>query len=225
MLAVIPAKSISTRLKNKNIKILNNKPLIYYSIYAAIKSKLVTRVIVSTDSRVIANICTSFGAEAPFLRPKSYSKKNTSIKDVCLHAIKFLEKKEKTKIPEILILQPTSPLRTSIDIDKAIKLYKKNKNLDYLTSLTKTKPLEWMFYKNSKEKFTQISDKKIKNSQYLKQNYILNGAIYIMKRNIVFGKKINFRNISGIEIPYQRSIDIDNINDFKLAENFLKKNK
>ena len=189
---------------------------------AAIKSKFVSRVIVSTDSKKIANLAIRFGAEVPFLRPKKLSKKNSSIKDVCSHVIKFLEKNENLKIPEILILQPTSPLRTSNDIDKSIKLFKRKKNINYLTSLTKVKPIEWCFYKNKQQKFSQILNNKIVNSQYLRQAYILNGAIYIMKRDVVFGKKIDFKNVDAIEMPFERSIDIDDINDFYLAKSLQK---
>jgi len=224
MLALIPAKSFSSRLKNKNIKLLNKKPLIYYTIKAALKSKKVKRVVVSTDSKKISKISMSYGAEVPFLRPKKYSKKLTTVKEVCKHAIKFLENKEKKKIEEVLILQPTSPLRKPSDIDKAISIFKKNKT-NYLTSLSKTKPFEWFFYKKNKKKFSQISKKKIKNSQDLRQTYILNGSIYILKRDLVFGKKINLNSIIGIEIPTLRSIDIDDINDFLFVDRLIKRKK
>ena len=225
MLALIPAKQNSTRLKNKNLKILNGKPLIYHTIKAALKSKHISRIIISTDSNAIAKKALIYGAEVPFIRPKNISKINTSIKDVCRHTIRYLEKKEKIKINEIIVLQPTSPLRTSYDIDNSIKLYKKNPKIEYLTSFTKTKPFEWSFKKKSKNIFYQISKKKIRNSQYLDQTFVLTGAIYIMKRAIVFGKKINLQKITGIEIPSKRSIDIDDENDFELARSLLKKNE
>ncbi len=223
MLALIPAKQNSTRLKNKNLKLLNGKPLIYYSIKAALKSKYISRVIVSTDSKKIAKKSEAFGAEVPFIRPKNISKKNSTIKDVCYHAFKFLEKKEKTKINEVIILQPTSPLRTAKDIDNSIKIFKKNLSTEYCTSFTKTKPYEWLFRKKKNNVFSQISKKKIKNSQYLDQTYMLTGAIYILKRKFIFGKKLDFQKITGIEIPQERSIDIDDATEFALAEILIKK--
>lgn len=226
MLALIPAKQNSTRLKNKNLKLLNGKPLIYYSIKAALKSKYVSRVIVSTDSKKIAKRSLEYGAEVPFIRPKSISKKDTTIKEVCRHALKYLEKKEKIKIREVIILQPTSPLRTTDDINKSIKIFKKKSTAEYLTSFTKTKPYEWLFVKKKDKNFSQISKKKIKNSQYLDQTYILTGAIYIMKRALIFGKELNLQKVTGIEIPHERSIDIDDAKDFALAKTFLiKKNE
>jgi len=224
MIALIPAKSYSSRLPNKNVKLLNKKPLIYYSIKAALKSKMISRVIVSTDSKKIMQLAKSFGAEAPFLRPKKLSKTNSSIHEVAIHAINFIEKKENSKIPSIVVLQPTSPLRSFIDIDKAIELFIKSK-AEYVTSFSKTKPLEWIFYKNKDKNFHKISKNKIKNSQYLKQAYTLNGAIYIFKKNILLGKKLNWKNIKGIEIDNSRSVDIDNTDDFFYADFLLKKIK
>ena len=218
MIAIIPAKKNSSRLKNKNIKIFNGKPLIFYTIKAALKSRKVTRVIVSTDCKNISKISKKYGAEVLFKRPQRLCKKNTSIKDVCIHLINFLERKQKVKIPELLILQPTSPLRKSDDINKAINLYQKSISIDYLTTFCKTKPIEWIFYKKNRLIYEQAIKGMIKNSQELKQSYILNGSIYIIKRKVFFKKDMKFNNIAGIEIPYERSIDIDNSLDFFLAE-------
>lgn len=218
MIAIIPAKKNSSRLKNKNIKIFNKKPLIFYTIKAALKSRKVTRVIVSTDCKNISNISKKYGAEVLFKRPQRLCKKSTSIKDVCIHLINFLERKQKIKIPELLILQPTSPLRKSEDINKAINLYKKLKSIDYLTTFCKTKPIEWIFYKKNRFIYEQASKGAIKNSQELKQSYILNGSIYIIKRKVFFKKYMKYNKIVGLEMPYERSIDIDNSLDFFLAE-------
>ena len=225
MIALIPAKQNSTRLKNKNLKLLNGKPLIFYSIKAALKSKYISRVIVSTDSKLIAKKSLNYGAEVPFIRPKSISKKATNLKHVCRHALKYLEKKENIKINDIVVLQPTSPLRTPNDIDNSIKIFKKNSKIKYLTSFAKTKPFEWFFKKKKNNIYFQISKKEIKNSQYLDQTFVLTGAIYIMKREVIFGEKIDLQKVTGIEIPQERSIDIDDENDFRLAKNLLLKNE
>ena len=93
VIGLIPARLNSTRLKNKNLKILNGKPLIYHTIKTALKSKHISRIIISTDSNAIAKKALIYGAEVPFIRPKNISKNNTSIKDVCRHTIRYLEKK------------------------------------------------------------------------------------------------------------------------------------
>ena len=223
MIAIIPSKSYSSRWKNKNIKIFNKKPLIQYTIDAALKSKLIKRIVVSTDSLKIARISKKLGAEVPFLRPKKYSRTNSTLKEVCIHAINFLEKKEKKAIESIIVLQPTSPLRNSKDIDKAIRLFKKN-NVKYFTSFTKTKPFEWLYNLKKNKNFFQISKTKIKNSQNLKQTFILNGAIYIFKKKFLYNKKSSYSKLKGLLMPRSRSVDIDDINDFNYAE-YLIKNK
>ena len=220
MLAIIPAKKYSKRLPNKNIKLLNKKPLIAYSIEAALKSKLISRVIVSTDSARISLIAKKFGAEVPFLRPKKLCKSNVDLKEVCKHTINFLEKKENIEINEIIILQPTSPLRKSQDIDKAIKIFKKKK-VNFLTSINKTKPVEWNHYLNKNKSIFNIVQKKIVNSQRSRQTYILNGAIYIYKKKSIFKRKTEIAY--SYEMPQIRSIDIDNLEEFNHVKYLISK--
>ena len=222
MIAIIPAKGYSKRISNKNLRLINNKPLIYYSIKSALKSKLIKRVIVSTDSVKIANLSIKYGAEVPFIRPKKLSKNSTLTMDVCSHAVKFLEKKDNFKIKEIIILQPTSPLRNHNDIDKAIRLFRKSKK-KYLTSFTKVKPINWYFYKNHSNGFKKILPNNLFTFKKFNKTYVLNGSIYIIRRDIIFRKKMNLRNILGVEIPFERSIDIDDINDLKIARKLIKK--
>lgn len=93
-IALIPAKKNSIRIKNKNIKIFNKKPIIYWTIKKAIETKIFDKIIVSTNSNKIASISKKFGAEVPFIRPKNLSKKLTPINEVVKHAIKYLEKKK-----------------------------------------------------------------------------------------------------------------------------------
>ena len=128
MLAIIPAKKRSKRLPNKNIKLLLGKPLIAYTIETAIKSKQITRVIVSTDCPKIAKISKKYGAEVPFLRPKEQSTDRSGKFEICKHAINFLAQKEGIKISSFIYLQPTSPLRLVKDIDDAIKIFRKKKS-------------------------------------------------------------------------------------------------
>lgn len=221
MIAIIPAKGHSRRISNKNLRLINNKPLIYYSIKSALKSKLIKRVIVSTDSAKIANLSIKYGAEVPFIRPKKLSRNSTLTMDVCSHAVKFLEKQDNLKIKEIIILQPTSPLRNHNDIDKAIRMFRKSKK-KYLTSFTKVKPINWYFYKNHLNGFKKILSNNFLNFKKLNKTYVLNGSIYILDRDIIFRKKMNLTDILGVEIPFERSIDIDDINELKMARKLIK---
>ena len=222
MIAIIPAKKNSKRLPNKNIKILNKKPLIAYSIEAALKSKLITRVIVSTDSVKILNIAKKYGAEVPFLRPKKLCASKSSLKDVCKHAVKFIEIKENIKIKEVMALQPTSPLRTSSDIDNSIKIFKRKK-ADFLTSTSKTKPIEWNCYIRKNSSLFSVTKEKILSSQESRQTLILNGAIYIYSKNFLCNKNFFTKKTYTYIMPTNRSIDIDVLDEFKYAEFVLSK--
>ena len=220
MLAIIPAKKNSKRLLNKNIKLLNKKPLIAYSIEAALKSKLITRVIVSTDSDKISKIAKKYGAEVPFVRPKKLCSSTTSLKDVCKHAIKFIEKNESIEISDVMALQPTSPLRTSVDIDNSIRIFRKKK-ANFLISTTKTKPVEWNCYKKKNGCLYSITKKKINNSQQSRTTFVFNGAIYIYKKTFLDSKNFFEKKTFTYTMPADRSIDIDELDEFKYAQFLL----
>jgi CMP-N,N'-diacetyllegionaminic acid synthase len=221
MLAIIPAKKNSSRLKNKNIKLFHNKPLIWHSIKEALKTKKISHLIVSTDSNQIAKLSKRFGADVPFLRPKNLCKKNSSLLDVCRHALNYLEIKKK-KYSSAIVLQPTSPLRTSKDINNAIEIYKKNK-ADVLASFLEAKPLDWHRELKKNGTFKNFTLKKNSTYQAAKKNYLLNGAIYIFSADFLKSKKKKFKMISYI-MPKERSVDIDNQTDFEYAS-YLYKNK
>ena len=127
MIAIIPARSGSKGLKNKNLKLINGIPLVAYPILAAKKAKLIKRIILSTDSKKIAKIGKKYGAEVPFLRPKKLATDNSMAMDAYFYTIEKINKNEKSNINEFVVLSPTSPLRTANDIDKAIKIFKKKK--------------------------------------------------------------------------------------------------
>ena len=137
VIGIIPARSGSKAVKNKNIKQINNMPLIYWTINTALKSKL-DEVIVSTDSRKIKKICEKYGAKVPFIRPLRISKDNSKSIDVVKHALKFYEKKN-IFYDAVLLLQPTCPLRTVQDINKSLKILKKEKILVQLFHFKKLK--------------------------------------------------------------------------------------
>ena len=217
MLAIIPAKSLSKRLPNKNIKKFLGKPLIAYTIICALKSKSIKKIIVSTDSEKIAKIAIKYGAEVPFLRKKSLTKDNSTSLAVIKDVLKQLKKIEKKNYDKIIYLQPTSPLRTVKDIENAVKIFKMKK-ANAVISLNLSKPSFW--FKNVKENGV-ISEKK-KN---IKKNYILNGSIFIFNNNFLKKAQPNKydKKTFAYLMPPERSIDIDTLQDFKTAEIFFKK--
>lgn len=226
MLAIIPARSGSKGVPKKNIKELAGAPLISYTIKAAKKSEFITRVIVSTDSEEIADVARKYGAEVPFLRPAELATDDAKAIDVYLYTIERLNLENDEQINEFLVLLPTSPLRNYMDIDQAIKIFKK-KNADSVISVTETEyPPQWI---------KRISEKGILedyiqglnnlNRQEYEKTYIPNGAIYIFKYNVL-KKEYNYYTDKTYPyiMPNIRSIDIDTPLDFMIAEYLIKNN-
>ena len=120
-LAIIPARKGSKGIKNKNFKLFNGKPLIYWTLKSAKKSKYLDKILVSTDSKKIQNFCIKNNVLSPFIRPKKISHSKARAHDVILHTIKFLKNNYSYKPDAVVYLQPTSPLRTSDHIDHAFE--------------------------------------------------------------------------------------------------------
>jgi CMP-N,N'-diacetyllegionaminic acid synthase len=220
MIAIIPARSGSIGLKNKNIKFFKGRPLICHTIECARKSKYISRVIVSTDSKKISKIAKMSGAEIPFLRSKKLSSYKAKAIDVYIDVLNKIKIKEKIKINNFVVLQPTSPLRKSRDIDLAIELFNKKKAYSVISISKFETPLEWILKKRRGKIYKKfINLKEIQNRQSAEDLYIPNGAIYVFDANYFKNKKKYYsKKTYGYFMPKERSIDIDDILDFKLAE-------
>lgn len=224
ILTIIPARAGSKRIPDKNIKLLNGFPLIYYSINAAKQSKYSDRIVVSTDSEIIASIAKKYGAEIPFLRPKELATDTSSSIDVLLHCVKFLKKNEKYKPDLVLLFQPTSPLCNTDDINGLIEKFNKNINIyDSIVSVKKvTEHPEWVYKTNNVYLKKFIKSNKFLKSQDIPVKYIINGALYLVKTRILEKQKNIITEKTGYyEMPWLRSIDIDNENEFSLSEYFI----
>lgn len=222
IIVVIPARGGSKRLPKKNIKSLVGKPLIAYTIEASLKSKYVGRVIVSTEDKEIAEISKKYGVEV-IKRPKHLATDSAKTMDAVFHLLKILEKGK--YIPEIvIILQPTSPLRTSDDIDKAIDIFL-NSECESVISVYEMEPSPYWSFKIENKYLKLLFNKKylFKRSQDLLKIYALNGAIEISTLKVIKKYKSFFSSkILPYIMPKERSIDIDYEIDFKLAEFILK---
>ena len=153
IIAIIPARGGSKGVPRKNIKLLNGKPLISYSIRAALKSKFIDRVIVSTDDKEIAEIAKRYKAEVPYLRPAELAQDTSPTLPVLQHAVKYLEEKENYKTDLIVLLQPTTPLILASDIDSAIKQLIKTKTNSCVSICEISERPEWMYiFKGNKIK-------------------------------------------------------------------------
>lgn len=228
-IAIIPARSGSKGIKNKNIKILNNHPLIYYTINSAIKSKIFDRVIVTTDSKKIAKIANSYGAETPFIRPKYLSSDRAKAIPTIKHALKITEKIYRENYDLVCMLQPTSPLRRLIDYKNIFKNFiSKIKNYDSsisVVSVNNFHPIKMKVIKNN-----LLNDYKywpVENPprQSLPKVFIVNGCFYLFKREILLNKN-SFKGDKCLPfiMKEENSLNIDSLNDFELAKIIIKRN-
>ena len=221
MIALIPARKGSKRLKDKNIKKILGKPLIVHTIEQAKKAKNISRIIVSTDCEIIARISKKSGAEVPFLRSKRLSGDKISTLDVCKYTIKKLEKNFNNKIKSFVVLQPTSPMRNSSDIDNSINLFKRKKNAVFLASIVKSKPVEWYLKLKKKNIFyNKMIFNKFKNIKY-SDEFVLNGAIFIYTDRYLKENNFSKKNFYYFKMCQERSIDIDTEYDFSIAKNLM----
>lgn len=226
ILCIIPARGGSKRLPGKNIKLLKGKPLIAYSIIAAKGSQYLDRVIVSTDDESIAKVATEYGAEVPFMRPGELASDTATTLSVLQHATKFFE--DKRELFDIVVLiQPTVPGVITADVDAAIeKLFVAGAN-SCISMCEITDRPEWMYSLNAEGYITPYVEAAFHSqnirSQDLPKLYRINGAVYVTPRNVLMedGKIIDKHNCAGVLMPRERSIDIDTLSDFVIAETLM----
>ena len=234
-LGIIPARGGSKSIPYKNIATLAGKPLIYYTIKAAQKAKLLDAFIVSTDDGKIADVAKSLGADVPFLRPEKFSRDKSVDIEFLKHAVEWLEANRGWRPEIILNLRPTSPLRTARDIDDVISLMLKTK-CDSVRTLTSPYPHNpfkmWHFSHPKSTKIKPLLPTKHFDKlgtdvprQLLPAAYWQNGLVdatraKFIKQGIVYGP-----HMRGIVIEPERSMDIDEPDDLIKAEELMKKLK
>ena len=226
VLAIIPARAGSKGLKNKNIKLLNGKPLIAYTIMEAKKSKLISNIVVSTDSNEIASISKQYGAEVPFIRPKEFSYDNSLTYDVVKHCVDFLNAKQDI-YDIILLLQPTTPFRPFSSIDRSIEILLNDKSFDSVVSVVDVDGNHPNRIKVIKEgkllNYVNQGFEDMRPRKELPKVYIRSGAIYAIRaQNFISEKSLVSKKCAPLIMNYEETINIDNINDFNYCEFILK---
>lgn len=219
-LAIIPARGGSKRLPRKNILDLNGKPLLTWSIEAGLKSKYIDKVIVTSDDDEILEVSKKIGADI-IKRPKALANDTATTFDAIKHTIENIEKYD-----YIILLQPTSPLRTQKHIDEAIEeLFVKNANAVVSVCEMEHSPL-WSNTLPKDNSLSNFIQTQIKNqrSQDLETYFRLNGAIYICSIKHLLSEKTFFikNNIFAYKMSRENSIDIDEKIDFELAKLYMK---
>lgn len=225
LLGIIPARSGSKGIKNKNLRKVLNKPLIYYTIKDALSYEEIYKIIVSTDSLEIAEVAKKYGAEVPFMRPKKLAKDNTSMMEVLKHVLMECEQIYSMKIQGVVLLDPTSPLRKKDEIKKMINVFLRRKS-DLVVAVSKSKKNPYFnMVKINKSGYAQLA---LKGNFVRRQDApslfdITNNCWVFSRQAILRGSRIPRKTIAyEIDSFY---IDIDREDDLKFFEWLLKSGK
>ena len=223
IIAVIPARFGSKGVPGKNIKELAGKPLIAYSILAGIKSKLIDRVIVSTDSDEYASISKDYGAEVPFIRPNEYSSDDSTDYDFVKHLLDWLAGNEEVLFDYIIHLRPTTPFRDPDVLDSAIKKFKSNEQATSLRSAHempetayKQFELEGKYFKTICTGSFELDDAN-NSRQSFPKTYTPNGYVDILKTSYILENHLLHGNrVMGYVTDF--TTEVDTLDDFEFLE-------
>ncbi|MBD1166870.1 pseudaminic acid cytidylyltransferase [Pelagibacterales bacterium SAG-MED09] len=221
VLAILPARGGSKRIKKKNIKIFNGKPMIYWSLKILIKSKLFDKIIVSTEDQKIKKLSLKFGANVIIERPKKLSGDFVGTQEIINHSIKHLEN-QNFKFDYVCCVYPCSPFLQISDLKKAAKIAYTNDKFVFPV-LEYSHPIQRAMYqrKNKDLHFINKRNEK-KRTQDLRKTFHDAGQFYFAKKKIWMSSKKMHSYAKGIVIPNWRAIDIDNTNDWIRAQKISK---
>jgi CMP-N-acetylneuraminic acid synthetase len=223
ILAVIPARGGSKGVPRKNIRLAGGKPLIAYSIEAALAAgDVFHRVIVSTDDAEIAEIAQSYRAEVPFLRPEKLGEDKMPMIPVLQHAVKFVEIQDQIKLDWVFLLQPTAPLRTVEDILAAIRLAEQGSS-DSVISVVQVFAVHPILMKKIEGDrllpFCIEEKEGTRRQDYQPAAYMRNGSIYLTRRDVIMQDgSIWGKSICPYIMPEERSLNVDSEWDLKLMD-------
>ncbi len=225
VLGLIPARGGSKGVPRKNIKLLCGKPLLHYTAKAALASRKLSRVILSTEDEEIARVGRECGVEAPFLRPIELAQDDTPALPVAQHAVRWMEECGE-RFDALCLLQPTNPLRRVEDIDACIELLEKT-DADAVATVLPV-PAEynphWVYFRGE-DGFLRLSTGEtapIPRRQELPPAYHREGSVYIVQKDVLMdGNSFYGDRFVGYEIPSDRSVNIDSQEDWEMAERLL----
>jgi CMP-N-acetylneuraminic acid synthetase len=225
VLGLIPARGGSKGVSRKNIKLLCGKPLLYYTVKSALASQKLDRVILSTEDEEIAQVGRECGLEVPFLRPPELAQDDTPTLPVAQHAVRWMEENGE-RFDALCLLQPTSPLRRAEDIDACVELLETT-NADAVATVLPV-PAEhnphWVYFWGE-DGFLRLSTgeaEPIPRRQELPAAYHREGSVYIVRRDVLMvGGSFYGARFVGHEISFERSVNIDGLEDWERAESVL----
>ncbi len=222
-IALIPARKGSKGVKNKNIVRINNKYLIEHTLEQALKSKIIDKVYVSSNDKRIKKITETFKKVNFLFRKNSLSNSKTLMKKVILDFLYFLKNSYDLKKINLVLLQPTSPQRKAKDIDKAIRLFKKQSKFPLISASEPISNPHDLIYTKKNKLFSFNKTFENKNRQDFKSYLFINGSIYIANaKNYI--KKPNFltRNSTIFKMGKKHSIEINDYFDLKIIKDIIK---
>ncbi|MBC7744360.1 MAG: acylneuraminate cytidylyltransferase family protein [Flavobacterium sp.] len=221
ILYLIPAREGSKGLPGKNVKILNTKPLISYSIDFALKNmSLGDELCISTNDEQVIAIAKERTVNIPFKRPGHLALDSSSSYDVLLHALNHYKEKNK-EFDAVLLLQPTSPFRSQTDFKNVITEFNDDCDMVVTVKESKANPYFNLFEENAYGFLEKSKKGDFQRRQDCPPVYAFNGSIYLMRVTSLEKAKISeFKNVKKVVMPEERSIDIDTMADWKLAEYF-----
>jgi N-acylneuraminate cytidylyltransferase len=216
VLGIIPARGGSKGVPRKNIRVVAGKPLIAWTIEEAKKSKFIDRLILSSNDAEIIAVAREWGCDVPFIRPSELSQDGTPGVEPVIHAL--------MELPDydyVVMLQPTSPLRSVGDIDGCIEKCINSNSNACVSVVEPDKSPYWMYFLDDRDKMTPFveTQEQFLRRQDLPKVYSLNGAVYVAEKNwLIQGRSFLTRETVGYEMPIERSLDIDTNIDFNIAE-------
>jgi CMP-N,N'-diacetyllegionaminic acid synthase len=229
VLGIIPARAGSKSVPRKNIRLLCGKPLLAYTAESALRSKLLSKVILSTEDNEIAEIGTALGLDVPFLRPAELAEDTTPTLPVALHALQQMEIVGE-RFDAVCLLQPTSPLRRPKDIDACIELLKTS-GADSVISVSLV-PLEynpkWVYWKNAHGEMVLSTGESspVPRRQDLPPAFHREGSVYVTRTETITSKQSLYgETVQGYEIPAEFSSNIDTQRDWEEIESRMNQEK
>lgn len=227
IVGVVTARGGSKGVPRKSIRLMNGKPLMAYTIEAALESRLLDRVIVSTDDAEMAEVGRQYGAEVPFIRPSELALDNTPTLPVLQHAVRYLEAAEQIRPTAVLTLQPTSPFRTAAHIDAGIELFSST-DCDSVVAVSSSKAHPYWMKVLDEDRLLPYdpSAPDITRRQDLPPVFHLNGALFITRyRTLMEENKILGPDTRALVMDRVSSLDIDEPIDFLLAEAVMQRGR
>jgi len=227
--ALICARSGSKGVVNKNVRLLAGRPLIGWAIQTALQVERISTVIVSTDSVQIARIALEQGAEVPFIRPAVLAKDDSPEWEVWRHALYFLEKDRGTRLENLVVIPPTAPLRKIEDIDACLDTYEQG-DVDIVITVTDAHRSPFFNMVISDEhgyaRLVIPPQKKVIRRQDAPVVYDMTTVAYVVDSRLIMEHDSIFDGrVKTVQIPIERSLDIDTEFDIKIADFLLRENK